>query len=200
MLSRLAIARTSRKSAASSLGLAFGGFRGFARAGGASGSAGKGSRGARARILGASALAGGGITATFTLPVFHIKEPRKESRGGERAPPEIVEDAVMTYAPDVPPPIKRNHPVTLRVKLDSRVVVAPLTNKDKFTFWTFNGRCPGPFIRARVGDVIEVRAGASPAPCTCERGPNAYRRHAPRRWSTPTTTTLACPTTSTSTR
>ena len=69
---------------------------------------------------------------------------------------EIFEDAVLTAAPHVPPPITRKYPVTLRLTMDSRVTVAQLTSRYKYTFWTFNDICPGPFIRARVGDTLEL--------------------------------------------
>jgi FtsP/CotA-like multicopper oxidase with cupredoxin domain len=67
-----------------------------------------------------------------------------------------VIDAELAFAPNVPPPINRTHPVTLRVRLTSEVVVKPLTKRFKFTFWTFNGSVPGPMIRARVGDTMEL--------------------------------------------
>lgn len=67
-----------------------------------------------------------------------------------------VELAQLTYAPEVPPPIKRRYPVLLRVDITYDSWVAPLTRKWKYEFWGFNGHCPGPFIRARVGDVMEV--------------------------------------------
>lgn len=67
-----------------------------------------------------------------------------------------VELAKLTFAPEVPPPITRRHPVLLRVDMTYDAWVAPLTRKWKYEFWGFNGHCPGPFIRARVGDVMEV--------------------------------------------
>lgn len=66
------------------------------------------------------------------------------------------EEAGMTYAPQVPPPIHRIWPARLRVCLDAQKVVAPVDGEKKYEFWTFNGHAPGPFIRARVGDVLEI--------------------------------------------
>lgn len=31
-----------------------------------------------------------------------------------------------------------------------------LTETDKFEFWTYDDHVPGPFIRARVGDILRV--------------------------------------------
>lgn len=67
-----------------------------------------------------------------------------------------VEKAVLTTAPNVPPPITRRHPVLLKVDLTTEVKTVQLTSKYKYDTWTFNNSCPGPMIRARVGDVVEL--------------------------------------------
>ena len=67
-----------------------------------------------------------------------------------------VEEAQLTYAPDVPPPVARRKPAIVRVHVDSSVKVAELNTGAKYAFWTFNDYVPGPFIRARVGDTLEV--------------------------------------------
>ena len=66
------------------------------------------------------------------------------------------EIALLTAAPDVPPPITRRHPVLLICNMTFDAVTSSLTRKYKYEFWTMNGTCPGPFIRTRVGDVVEV--------------------------------------------
>jgi FtsP/CotA-like multicopper oxidase with cupredoxin domain len=83
-------------------------------------------------------------------------------------PPTRVEEAVLTFAPEVPPPITRNYPVKLKVDMDvqvqppssfsslSKVRELSIDGIHDYEFWTFNGGVPGPFIRAREGDVIEV--------------------------------------------
>ena len=66
------------------------------------------------------------------------------------------EKATLTYAPEVPPPIARRNPSIVEVHLDSSVKVMEVSAGLKYTFWTFNGHMPGPFIRARVGDMLEM--------------------------------------------
>lgn len=66
------------------------------------------------------------------------------------------ECATLTSAPEVPPPIKREHPVLLEVPLTTSTKVSQLTSAYKYEKWMFNGMVPGPFIRARVGDVVEL--------------------------------------------
>lgn len=67
-----------------------------------------------------------------------------------------VEQAVLTYAPNVPPPITRKEPAIVKVELVSGVKELGVRPGIKYQFWTFNGHVPGPFIRTRVGDVLEI--------------------------------------------
>jgi copper-containing nitrite reductase len=65
-------------------------------------------------------------------------------------------DAELAFAPHVPPPITRRHPVRLRVDMTTEPKVMPLDLLNDFEFWPFSGRVPGPFIRAREGDILDV--------------------------------------------
>lgn len=66
-----------------------------------------------------------------------------------------TEEAVLTSAPQVPPPIVRNHPTKVIVKLEVKELVKTLSSGVKYTFWTFGGDVPGKFIRIREGDQVE---------------------------------------------
>lgn len=66
------------------------------------------------------------------------------------------EKAIMTSAPHVPPPITRDYPVLLEVPMVTTTKDTQLTSQFKYEQWTFNDMVPGPFIRARVGDVVEL--------------------------------------------
>ena len=67
-----------------------------------------------------------------------------------------VEEAQLTFAPEVPPPIARKQPAIVRVHLDGGMKQAELASGVTYAFWTFNGHVPGPMIRARVGDTLEL--------------------------------------------
>ena len=73
---------------------------------------------------------------------------------------ETVVPAELTFAPNVPPPITRRSPVIVRVNLETQektdTLMEGLSEDTKYVFWTFNGHVPGPFIRARVGDTLEI--------------------------------------------
>ncbi len=81
---------------------------------------------------------------------------------GKRGKPLVV-DAELTYAPEVPPPITRKKPAVVRIRLDSGHKPMPLNGEIQYPFWTFNDHVPGPFIRARVGDTLEVHVTNSDA-------------------------------------
>jgi nitrite reductase (NO-forming) len=70
---------------------------------------------------------------------------------------EIVgeEKAVLTTAPQVPPPITRKHATKVTIDLEVKEYVARLADGVEYTFWGFGGSVPGPFMRVREGDLVE---------------------------------------------
>ncbi len=64
-------------------------------------------------------------------------------------------EAVLTDAPNVPPPIKRDYPAKVVVHLEVKEVTMPIADGVDYTFWTFGGHVPGKFIRVRQGDTVE---------------------------------------------
>ena len=78
--------------------------------------------------------------------------------------PEIVgeEKAVLTLAPNVPPPIQRRHATKVVVKLEVIEVVKRMADGVDYLFWTFGGEVPGLFIRVREGDLVEFHLGNHP--------------------------------------
>jgi nitrite reductase (NO-forming) len=88
------------------------------------------------------------------------------SRASEPAATETVqgeEVAVLTDAPNVPPPITRTHPTKIIVNLEVLEVVKPLSDGVNYTFWTFGGSVPGKFIRVREGDEVEFNLNNHPS-------------------------------------
>jgi nitrite reductase (NO-forming) len=65
--------------------------------------------------------------------------------------------AILTSAPVVPPPIDRTGNARVIVDLETTEVQGPLADGVRYTFWTFGGTVPGPFVRVRVGDVVQIR-------------------------------------------
>ncbi|MCA9478162.1 MAG: multicopper oxidase domain-containing protein [Nanoarchaeota archaeon] len=66
---------------------------------------------------------------------------------------EDVED--ISYDPrDVPLPVGNRSAQHLTVDLVAKEVLSEITDGTTLNYWTFNGKVPGPLIRARVGDTI----------------------------------------------
>jgi nitrite reductase (NO-forming) len=74
-----------------------------------------------------------------------------------------VENAILTEAPNVPPPITRRHAAKVIVHLEVRELVKRLADGVEYTFWTFGGNVPGSFIRVREGDFVEFHLNNHPS-------------------------------------
>jgi nitrite reductase (NO-forming) len=72
------------------------------------------------------------------------------------APQTLVEADISREPNDLPPPIGKREPQTVRVDLFSVEVEGRLAEGTTFGYWTFNGKVPGPFIRVRVGDTVDI--------------------------------------------
>lgn len=64
-------------------------------------------------------------------------------------------EAITTFAPDVPPQIKRNYPAYVVVKMETVELTKELDDGVTYQFWTFDGSVPGKFIRVRQDDIVE---------------------------------------------
>jgi nitrite reductase (NO-forming) len=72
---------------------------------------------------------------------------------GEDAPPgaDIVHDPA-----DLPGPLAAGSAATVKFTLTATEVVGQLADGTTYTYMTFDGKIPGPFLRARVGDTVEI--------------------------------------------
>jgi nitrite reductase (NO-forming) len=73
------------------------------------------------------------------------------SAGSPSAGADIVRDPT-----DLPGPIGDRGPTNVRIDLEAQEVIGQLADGTTFTYWTFNGKVPGPFFRVRLGDTVEV--------------------------------------------
>ncbi len=71
--------------------------------------------------------------------------------------PSVVEADISRVSTDLPPPIGKREPQNIRVDLETVELEARLAEGTTFGYWTFNGKVPGPFLRVRVGDTVDVR-------------------------------------------
>jgi len=64
-------------------------------------------------------------------------------------------DAVLTAAPNVPPPVGNREASKVYIDMEVTEEVMELADGTEYLYWTFNGTVPGSFIRLRVGDEVE---------------------------------------------
>lgn len=67
-----------------------------------------------------------------------------------------VGENIVHHPADLPPPIGEREPQMVRVTLTTQEVEGQLADGTTLTYFTFNGTVPGPFIRVRVGDTVEL--------------------------------------------
>ena len=81
-----------------------------------------------------------------------------QSQAPAKAPAELPEvKAILTSAPLVPPPVDRTGNARVIVTLETTETKGTLADGVQYTFWTFGGTVPGPFVRVRVGDLVQIR-------------------------------------------
>ena len=73
------------------------------------------------------------------------------------------EKAILTYAPQVPPPIKRKSPARVVIDLETKEITMRMADGVEYNFWTFGGTVPGPMIRIRTGDYVEFNLHNHPS-------------------------------------
>ncbi len=57
---------------------------------------------------------------------------------------------------DLPGPLAAGSPRTVKIDLEAVELVGRLARETTYSYWTFNGKVPGPFLRVRVGDTVEL--------------------------------------------
>jgi nitrite reductase (NO-forming) len=75
------------------------------------------------------------------------------------APAGAAEPAAVSIvrAPDdLPAPIGRRAPQTVKVELEAVELLGQLDDGTTYRYWTFDGKVPGPMLRVRVGDTVQV--------------------------------------------
>lgn len=79
----------------------------------------------------------------------------KHQHPAENGTPESPLDVVRGPS-DLPPSVGDRGPKTVNVSLETLEVTGQLANGATYHFWTYNKKVPGPFIRVRVGDTVNV--------------------------------------------
>ena len=98
-------------------------------------------------------------TASAEAPAASDSQAAAETPSSELP----VIDAIVTHAPEVPPPTDRDHPAKVRVKMETVEKTMTMEDGVEYHYWTFNGDVPGQMIRVREGDTVEVEFSNNPS-------------------------------------
>ena len=98
-------------------------------------------------------------TASAEAPAASNSQAAAETPSSELP----VIDAIVTHAPEVPPPTDRDHPAKVRVKMETVEKTMTMEDGVEYHYWTFNGDVPGQMIRVREGDTVEVEFSNNPS-------------------------------------
>lgn len=107
------------------------------------------------------------ISSAFILGACADKTDTVTPEPGQNqaaAPAELpVIQAILTHAPNVPPPIVRDHEAKVIIELETIEKVMRLADGVDYMFWTFGGQVPGKFMRVREGDQVEFHLSNHPS-------------------------------------
>ena len=109
----------------------------------------------------------------FSAQIFpsHLKYPFLLKTFGPSNGPEVPLKNILTFfkniknfervdiaknPADIPPPTGRNYPKEVNVEIEAKEVISEMADGVVFNYWTYNGQVPGPFIRARAGDKVNL--------------------------------------------
>ena len=99
----------------------------------------------------------GDFTYLCSVPGHELAGMKGQFLVTPRPPAQTVVEAIISReATDLPQPIGPRAPQTVRVDLITVELEGRLAEGATFGYWTFNGKVPGPFLRVRVGDTVEV--------------------------------------------
>ncbi len=90
--------------------------------------------------------------------IISVSEDDEASQGSNLP----VIEAVLTHAPNVPPPIARDYAAKVVVNMETQEKVMRMADGVQYMYWTFGGQVPGNFIRIREGDEVEFNLSNSP--------------------------------------
>jgi nitrite reductase (NO-forming) len=98
--------------------------------------------------------------------MLQVGEPNAQMPGGAAAakPQTTPETSLAPLPPgtqrvpqgQVAPPVNRSDPALVKVNLAIQEIVGQLADGVGYRYWTFGGTVPGPMIRVRQGDTVEL--------------------------------------------
>ncbi len=96
------------------------------------------------------------ISVALVGAACNQSEPSASGASARR--PAAAEPIAATLAkpPAAAPAVNRKEAATVRVQMETTEEEGQLADGVRYKFWTFNGTVPGPMVRVRQGDSVEV--------------------------------------------
>ena len=98
------------------------------------------------------------VCMIFLIPVTPTLTAQEITHGAHPAKTQTKIVDIVRNPADVPASVGNRQPAVVRVTLTAEEVVGTLDPSagTTYRYWTFNGKVPGPMIRVREGDAVEV--------------------------------------------
>lgn len=98
------------------------------------------------------------VLALFVLLLAGTNNSTAQTAHASHANAAVETADIVRDPTDVPPPLPNRAATVVHVTLIAKELVGTLDASAKTTYhyWTFNGKVPGPMIRVRQGDTVEV--------------------------------------------
>jgi nitrite reductase (NO-forming) len=109
----------------------------------------------RRRALQALGIGGAATVAGCSAQAPTAEETERQRQQVEQQSGELA-DQVAADPTDIPGPIDRDEPTTHEITLTYEEVTAEIEPGVTFDFMTFNGQVPGPMVRVRQGDTVDL--------------------------------------------
>ena len=109
----------------------------------------------RRRLLQAMGV-GGAATVAGCAGSAPVEEDPTQTETNSPGPAQTDVQSVAADPTDVPDPIDRDEPKTHQVTLEVEELTAEVEPDVTYKFLTFDGQVPGPMIRVRQGDTVEL--------------------------------------------
>ncbi|QIO21223.1 copper-containing nitrite reductase [Haloarcula sp. JP-L23] len=113
----------------------------------------------RRRVLQALGVGTAAIAGCAGAPGAETEQPTERTTPQEPSmnPAKQTDvDRIAADPTDIPDPIDRSEPKTVSVEMTTKEQVAEVEPGVTYTYMTFDGQVPGPMIRVRRGDTVEL--------------------------------------------
>ncbi len=77
--------------------------------------------------------------------------------GATAAMAETIAPSIVRDPTDLQPSLGVREPTTVYIAMTAVELEGQLANDATLTYWTFDNQVPGPFVRVRVGDTVEIK-------------------------------------------